>query len=213
MSTNQDAVSPLRRRLIEDMTIRHLTAKTQGDYIRHVRAFAVFLRRSPDLAEPEDLRRFQLHMAPRDRGYPEPARRRLPAPSRRASGPRPAQGDLGHPILPHGVTRRPCRALHRLRPHRHRLQLLSQPPLPEVPGRGGQALAHRARSGSAARAVLPRGVHVAVADRRHRVRQQGRGLRSAVQGRGRDDHHGGGGSEAPRRPRRAEPARGSAQRS
>jgi len=97
MSTNQDAVSPLRRRLIEDMTIRHLTAKTQGDYIRHVRAFAVFLRRSPDLAEPEDLRRFQLHMAPRDRGYPEPARRRLPAPSRRASGPRPAQGDLGHP--------------------------------------------------------------------------------------------------------------------
>jgi len=63
MSTNQDAVSPLRRRMIEDMTIRHLTAKTQGDYIRHVRAFAVFLRRSPDLAEPEDLRRFQLHMA------------------------------------------------------------------------------------------------------------------------------------------------------
>ncbi len=63
MSTNQDAVSPLRRRMIEDMTIRHLTAKTQGDYIRHVRAFAVFLRRSPELAEPEDLRRFQLHMA------------------------------------------------------------------------------------------------------------------------------------------------------
>ncbi len=48
MSTNQDAVSPLRRRMIEGMTIRHLTAKTQGDYIRHVRAFAVFLRRSPD---------------------------------------------------------------------------------------------------------------------------------------------------------------------
>jgi len=37
MSTNQDAVSPLRRRMIEDMTIRHLTAKTQGVYIRHVR--------------------------------------------------------------------------------------------------------------------------------------------------------------------------------
>ena len=63
MSTNQDTISPLRRRMIEDMTIRHLTAKTQGDYIRHVRAFAVFLRRSPDLAEPEDLRCFQLHMA------------------------------------------------------------------------------------------------------------------------------------------------------
>jgi len=49
--------------MIEDMTIRHLTAKTQGGYIRHVRAFAAFLRRSPELAEPEDLRRFQLHMA------------------------------------------------------------------------------------------------------------------------------------------------------
>jgi len=30
---------------------------------RNVRASAVFLRRSPELAEPEDLRRFQLHMA------------------------------------------------------------------------------------------------------------------------------------------------------
>jgi len=63
MSTNQDAVSPLRRRMIEDMTIRHFTPKTQSDYIRNVRAFTVFLRRSPELAEPEDLRRFQLHMA------------------------------------------------------------------------------------------------------------------------------------------------------
>ncbi len=63
MSTNQDTVSPLRRRMIEDMAIRHFTPKTQSDYIRNVRAFAVFLRRSPDLAEPEDLRRFQLHMA------------------------------------------------------------------------------------------------------------------------------------------------------
>jgi len=47
MSTDQDTVSPLRRRMIDDMTIRHFTAKTQADYIRNVRAFAVFLRRSP----------------------------------------------------------------------------------------------------------------------------------------------------------------------
>ncbi len=63
MSTNQDTVSPLRRRMIEDMAIRHFTPKTQSDYIRNFIAFAVFLRRSPELAEPEDLRRFQLHMA------------------------------------------------------------------------------------------------------------------------------------------------------
>ena len=63
MSINPNAVSPLRRRMIEDMTIRRFTEKTQGDYIRHVRAFAAFLGRSPELAEPEDLRRFQRHMA------------------------------------------------------------------------------------------------------------------------------------------------------
>jgi len=63
VSTNPNAVSPLRRRMIEDMTIRRFTEKTQGDYIRYVRAFAAFLGRSPELAEPEDLRRFQRHMA------------------------------------------------------------------------------------------------------------------------------------------------------
>ena len=63
MSNDPNAISPLRRRMIEDMTIRRFTEKTQGDYIRHVRAFAAFLGRSPEVAEPEDLRRFQRHMA------------------------------------------------------------------------------------------------------------------------------------------------------
>src|SRR4029453_13696428 len=48
---------------IDDMTIRHFGAKTQADYIRTIRTFAAFLGQSPDQAEPEDLRRFQLHMA------------------------------------------------------------------------------------------------------------------------------------------------------
>lgn len=59
----QEPVSPLRRRMIEDMTIRQLGDKTQAGYVRVVREFAVFLGRSPDLAEPEDLRRYQLHLA------------------------------------------------------------------------------------------------------------------------------------------------------
>ena len=58
-----EAVSPLRRRMIEDMTIRQFGGKTKSDYIRQVHEFAVFLGRSPDRAEPEDLRRYQLHMA------------------------------------------------------------------------------------------------------------------------------------------------------
>ena len=56
------AVSPLRQRMIEDMTVRHFKEKVQKDYIRHVRNFTVFLGRSPDTATSEDLRLFQLHM-------------------------------------------------------------------------------------------------------------------------------------------------------
>lgn len=57
------AVSPLRQRMIEDMTVRDFAAKTQNDYIRCVKNFSVFLGRSPDKAEPEDARRYQVHLA------------------------------------------------------------------------------------------------------------------------------------------------------
>ncbi len=56
-------VSPLRRRMIEDMTIRKFAPKTQASYIRAVRNFTVFLGCSPDQASVEDLRRYQLHLA------------------------------------------------------------------------------------------------------------------------------------------------------
>ena len=52
-------VSPLRRRMI-DMTVRGFGEKTQSDYIRHVKNFTIFLGRSPDTAEGEDLRAFQV---------------------------------------------------------------------------------------------------------------------------------------------------------
>jgi site-specific recombinase XerD len=54
-------VSPLRARMIEDMTVRGFGEKTRNDYIRHVRSFAAFIGRSPDTATEEDMRRFQLH--------------------------------------------------------------------------------------------------------------------------------------------------------
>ena len=47
--------------MIEDMTVRGFTEETRTDYVRRVRAFAAFIRRSPDTATAEDLRRFQLH--------------------------------------------------------------------------------------------------------------------------------------------------------
>src|SRR5258707_13235967 len=55
-----EAMSPLRRRMIEDMTIRKLAPKTQQGYIRTIRDFAAFLGRSPDTASFDDVRRFQL---------------------------------------------------------------------------------------------------------------------------------------------------------
>ena len=43
-----EVISPLRRRMIEDMTIRKLAPKTQMGYIRHIKNFTTFLGRSPD---------------------------------------------------------------------------------------------------------------------------------------------------------------------
>jgi integrase/recombinase XerD len=56
-------ISPLRQRLIDDMTARRFSEDTKRDYVRNVRKFAAFLDRSPDTATSEDLRRFQLHLA------------------------------------------------------------------------------------------------------------------------------------------------------
>ena len=58
-----EAMSPLRRRMIEDMTIRNFGPKTQHDYIRSVKNLTIFLGRSPDTASNEDVRRFQLHLS------------------------------------------------------------------------------------------------------------------------------------------------------
>ena len=49
-------VSPLRARMIEDMTVRGFTEKTRQDYVRHVQAFAAFIGRSPATATPGDIR-------------------------------------------------------------------------------------------------------------------------------------------------------------
>ena len=60
MST--DAVSPLRQRMIEDMNARKLCAGTQRGHISSCKRFAAFVKRSPDTATLEDIRRFQLHL-------------------------------------------------------------------------------------------------------------------------------------------------------
>ena len=51
------AMSPLRRRMIEDMTIRKFAPKTQHDYLQRVKNFTIHLGRSPDTASSEDVLR------------------------------------------------------------------------------------------------------------------------------------------------------------
>ncbi len=65
-----EAMSPLRRRMIEDMTIRKFAPKTQHDYVQRVKNFAAFLGRSPDTASFEDVRRYQLHLTTSGVGVP-----------------------------------------------------------------------------------------------------------------------------------------------
>ena len=56
------SISPLRQRMIEDMTVRGYTRATQRAYITMVREFTRFFGASPDQATAEDLRHYQLHM-------------------------------------------------------------------------------------------------------------------------------------------------------
>ncbi|GLQ25653.1 hypothetical protein GCM10007927_04560 [Sulfitobacter pacificus] len=59
----QEKVSPLRERMMEDMRIRGMQETSQKAHIRAPKDFTTFLGRSPDTAEPDDLRAYQLHMA------------------------------------------------------------------------------------------------------------------------------------------------------
>ncbi len=63
-------ISPLRQRMIEDMTIRKFAPRTQEGYIRAVKGFSAFLGASPDRASFEDLRRYQLHLVASGAGAP-----------------------------------------------------------------------------------------------------------------------------------------------
>jgi site-specific recombinase XerD len=66
----EESISPLRRRMIEDMSVGHFASKTQHDYIRAVVNLARFIGRSPDTATNEDLRQFQLHLTENGAGTP-----------------------------------------------------------------------------------------------------------------------------------------------
>lgn len=52
-------ISPLRRRMIDDMTIRNLSPATQRSYLHAVTKFSRYFGRSPDRLGLEDVARFR----------------------------------------------------------------------------------------------------------------------------------------------------------
>lgn len=55
-------MSPLRRRMIDDMQIRNLAPDTQRSYLQQISQFARHFGKSPDLLGPDDIRTYQIHL-------------------------------------------------------------------------------------------------------------------------------------------------------
>ena len=59
-------ISPLRQRMIDDMTIRNMSPNTKNIYISAVARFSAYHRRSPDQLGLEDIRDYHLHLVSRN---------------------------------------------------------------------------------------------------------------------------------------------------
>src|SRR5215510_1357350 len=57
-----EGMSPLRRRMIEDMTVRNLSSTTRASYIHNIKKFSLHFRQSPDRLGLEDVRAYQVHL-------------------------------------------------------------------------------------------------------------------------------------------------------
>jgi len=64
------AVSPLRRRMIDDMSLRNLSPATQRSYLHAVAKFSRYFGRPPDRLGLEDVRAFQVHLVSRGISWP-----------------------------------------------------------------------------------------------------------------------------------------------
>ena len=60
-----DQMTPLRRRMTDDMAIRNMAPGTKTAYVRAVKNFSLFFKRSPDRLGFEDVRTYQLHLVSR----------------------------------------------------------------------------------------------------------------------------------------------------
>lgn len=55
-------MTPLRRRMLEDMQIRNLALNTQKSYVQHVSLFARHFHRSPEDLGPGEIRTYQVYL-------------------------------------------------------------------------------------------------------------------------------------------------------
>jgi hypothetical protein len=60
-----EPTTPLRRRMIEDMTIRNMSPSAQKIYVRAVTNFSIYHGRSPDKFTSEDVRDYRLDLIAR----------------------------------------------------------------------------------------------------------------------------------------------------
>jgi len=64
-------MTPLRQRMIDDMQLRNLAARTQKNYIAHVAGFAKYFGKSPDELDIEAVRQYQLYLLNQRKLSPE----------------------------------------------------------------------------------------------------------------------------------------------
>jgi integrase len=64
-------MTPLRKRMLEDMQLRNFAPETQRNYIHHVAGFARYFNLSPELLDLEAVRQYQLHLLNERRLSPE----------------------------------------------------------------------------------------------------------------------------------------------
>jgi site-specific recombinase XerD len=70
MTETVQRLSPLRRRMIDDMTVRNLSPATQRSYIHAVAKFSRYFGRSPDRLDIEDVRAYQVYLVSQGISWP-----------------------------------------------------------------------------------------------------------------------------------------------
>ena len=55
-------MTPLRRRMTEDMQVRNFSPHTQNSYVQQVSLFARHFSKSPEVLGPEEIRSYQVYL-------------------------------------------------------------------------------------------------------------------------------------------------------